>query len=313
MIEYRKTVGETLTEIETYEPNCWVNVIAPDESEKDWLRDQMHVDPEYIRSSLDEGESSHTEREDDCVFLIFDVPCIESNSTSKLIYSTMPVGIVVTSQHVITISSRSNIVIDDLSRGAVRGIHTEFHTQFVLQLLLRMTTHFLAYLRQIDRSTSNLETKLRHSMQNRELAQLLDLKKSLVYFQTSLKANDLTIQKLMRGRMLRMYDDDQDLLDDVRIEMQQAIEMCSISTGILTSTMDAFSSLISNNLNFVMKVLTSITILMAIPTMIFSFYGMNIGETAGSLPLASNMIFVSVFTVVATGIVGFILYKKNMF
>ncbi len=138
-------------------------------------------------------------------------------------------------------------------------------------LLSRMATRFLQYLRQIDRYSSNLETKLRKSMKNQELVQLLDLQKSLVYFQTALKSNEITVKKMLRYKTLKMYEEDEDLIEDVLIDLQQSIEMCSISSTILANTMDAFSSVISNNLNQVMKVLTSLTILMAIPTMLTLF------------------------------------------
>ena len=202
----------------------------------------------------------------------------------------------------------------DFTHGVVKNVKTEYKTNFVLNLLSRMATRFFQYLRQIDRYSSNLETKLRKSMKNKELVQLLDLQKSLVYFQTSLKSNKITVKKVLRYKAIKMYEEDEDLIEDVLIELQQAIEMCSISSTILANTMDAFSSVISNNLNQVMKMLTSITIIMAIPTMVFSFFGMNIGsEISGSLPLANNMWFVSIFTVIVTAIVGIILYKKDMF
>ena len=312
MISYYKTIDGLLTKIDNYEDGCWVNAIAPDNEEIQILKDRFKVEPEYILDSLDEEESSRIEQEDGHTFIIFDVPCAEKEN-NNIIYNASPLGVIVTHHSVITIAKTDNPVLMDFTHGVVKNVRTEYKTHFVLTLFSRMATRFLQYLRQIDRYSSNLETKLRKSMKNKELVQLLDLQKSLVYFQTSLKSNEMTVKKLLRYKYIKLYEEDEDLIEDVLIDIQQAIEMCSISTTILANTMDAFSSVISNNLNQVMKVLTSITILMAIPTMVFSFFGMNIGETSGALPLADNMIFVSVFTALVTVIAGIILYKKDMF
>lgn len=311
VISYYKTIDSCICRIDEYEVGCWVNVVAPSHDEIALLTEKLKVEPEYIRSSLDEEESSHIESEDGYTFIIFDVPGAEKNGDS-LIYNTMPVGVVVTPDNVITIALKDNRVLMDFSQGIVKNVLTAHKTRFVFMMLFRMATHFLQYLKQIDKYSSNLETTLRRSMKNKELIQLLDLEKSLVYFQTSLKSNELTAQKILRGKYIKLYEDDQDLLDDVLIELKQAIEMSNIYLSILSGTMDAFASLISNNLNIVMKVLTSITILMAIPTMIFAFYGMNIGQGA-NLPLSQNIVFPLIITVLATGAVGLWLYKKNMF
>ena len=190
----------------------------------------------------------------------------------------------------------------------MRNIQTNLKTRFLLMILFRIAVRFLQYLKQIDRISSLTEKQLRKMMKNKELIQLLGLEKSLVYFSTSLKANEVTLEKIHRGRIIKLYEEDQDLLEDVLIEVKQAIEMCSIYTSILSSTMDAFASIISNNLNIVMKVLTSLTVVMAIPTMISSFYGMNVS----GLPLPYFW-FPLALSAVATIIVSIILVKKKMF
>ena len=178
--------------------------------------------------------------------------------------------------YVVTISLYENLNIDDMAQGRIKGVNTDLKTRFLLLLLLRISQRYLIYLRQIDRISSRTEQRLHKSMQNKELIQMLGLEKSLVYFSTSLKTDEITLNKIMRGKAIKLYDEDQDLLDDVLIEIHQAIEMCNIYSNILSGTMDAFASVISNNLNIVMKVLTVITIVMAIPNIIFSFYGMNV-------------------------------------
>ena len=158
----------------------------------------------------------------------------------------------------------------------LKGVMTNLKTHFVLHIMLRMATKYLQYLKQIDKISDHVERELRKSMKNQELIQLLDIEKSLVYFSSSLKADEVTLEKIMRGRYIKLYDEDQDLLEDVLIEIKQAIEMSSIYLNILSGTMDAFASVISNNLNIVMKVLASITLIISIPTVISGLYGMNV-------------------------------------
>jgi magnesium transporter len=203
-------------------------------------------------------------------------------------------------------------VLDQFEKNSIRTFVTYKKYRFLYQILYKNAQRYLLYLRQIDRMSNYIEKQLHQSMKNKELIQLLDLEKSLVYITTSLRANQVVLEKIMRINIIKKYSDDEDLLEDVIIENKQAIEMANIYSGILSGTMDAFASIISNNLNIVMKLLTSITILMAIPTMFSSFFGMNVIN----LPFASSpfgfwiILGISVFT--AT-IVGFVLLKKNLF
>jgi magnesium transporter len=180
--------------------------------------------------------------------------------------------------YIITITLRPSQVLNEISTGVLKNINTAYKTNFVLSILLRISTRYILYLRHIDKITNVTEKQLNQSMRNKELIQLLSLQKSIVYFSTGLKATESTLEKILRGRVLKLYESDEDLLEDTLIEIRQAIETCNIFSGILSGTMTAFSSIISNNLNIVMKVLTSLTIVMEIPNIIFSFYGMN---TAG--------------------------------
>ena len=312
MIAFYKTINGKISKIKNREEGCWINVVSPDADEIRTLIEDFGVDPEYIRSSLDEEESSRIEAEDGSTLIIMDVPVAEKEN-DNLVYFTMPIGIIVTKEHVFTVSLKDNSVVHEMADGIVKNANTALKTQFVLLLLLRMAARFLQYLKQMDKISNFLERELRKSMRNKELIQLLDLEKSLVYFQTSLKSDETTMEKILRGRFIKLYDEDQDLLEDVLIEIKQAIEMANIYLSILSGTMDAFASVISNNLNIVMKVLTSITILMAIPTMIFSFYGMNIGASAGGLPFAGTIWIPLAIAGVVTLIVGLVLYKKDMF
>lgn len=308
MISYYKTINGRISKIEGYEEGCWINAVAPTEEEISCLIEEFAVPEDFLRAALDEEESSRIESEDGNTLVIVDIPLADKKDDS-VIYSTMPVGIISVNKNIITVSLQDNAVIRELSDGVPRNIQTNLKTHFVLHILYRMANRFLQNLKQIDKISSYLEHQLRLSMRNKELIQLLDLEKSLVYFSTSLKSNEITLEKILRGRYLKLYDDDQDLLEDVLVETKQAIEMANIYLSILSGTMDAFASVISNNLNIVMKILTSITILMAIPTMVFSFYGMNVQ----GLPLGVTWIFPTLLGVGLAGIVGVLLWKKDMF
>lgn len=281
MLEFYKTFDHVTKKLEKPEHGCWINVISPTVEDTDYLINEIGVLPEFIKASLDEEESSHIDYDDDenQTLVIVDYPSAEDddkNTENTLLYTTLPLGVVIMKGYVITISLYDNLNIEDMTKGRIKGVNTEMKTRFLLLLLLRISQRFLIYLRQIDRVSSRTEHLLHQSMKNKELIQMLGLEKSLVYFSTSLKTDEVTLNKIMRGKLLKLYEEDQDLLEDVLIEIHQAIEMCNIYANILSGTMDAFASVISNNLNIVMKVLTVITIVMAIPNIIFSFYGMNV-------------------------------------
>lgn len=308
MINIYKTIDGKMVEIESIEKNSWINMINPTDDELQFIIHELNIDPDFLRAALDEEEISRVEVDDDKHSLItLDVPIIEKD-TDMVLYSTIPVGIIQTEHNIITVCLQANTVIDDFAKGRVKNVYTNLKTRFIFQILYRVASRFLVYLRHINRMSADIEKKLHISLKNKELFQLLDLEKSLVFFSTSLKANQGVLEKLQRGRVIKLYDEDLELLEDVLIEVQQAIEMSNIYANILSGTMDAFASIISNNLNIVMKVLTSITILMAIPTLIASLYGMNVA----GIPLPNFWTIVgiaSAFTI----LVGIILYRKNMF
>ena len=201
-------------------------------------------------------------------------------------------------------------MVRDFQDGLIKGAKTQQRTGFILNMLLVVAKRYLQYLKQIDKIYNYMERQLYKSQRNKELIQLLDLEKSLVYFNTSLKANEVTLEKILRGRIITLYEEDHDLLEDVLIEVRQAIEMANIYSSIISGMMDAFASVISNNLNVIMKVLTSITILLTIPNIIFGFYGMNI--TSG-LPLDQFWWIPLVIALVLIGIVAIILKKRDLF
>lgn len=309
MLHFYKTEYNRVIQLDEFSDGCWISAIAPNDNEITYLIDDLKLDPDFVRSSLDEEESSRIETEDNQTLVIVDIPITTNEDNNTVHYTTHPLGIIITEKNVITISSRSNPIIDEIANNVVKNVQTHLKTRFLLILLFRGATKYLQYLKQIDKISSNLETQLHKSTKNEVLVQLLGLEKSLVYFSTSLKSDEITLEKILRGRVIRMYEDDQDLLEDVLIEVKQAIEMANIYSSTLSRTMDAFSAIISNNLNIAMKILNSITILLQIPSIIFSFYGMNVA----GLWFDQFVWFPLIVSIIAAALLAIILMKNKMF
>ena len=316
MLEFYKTIDNVTKRLDAPEHGCWISAVAPTDEEISYLIDDIGVLPEFVKSSLDEEESSHIDYDDDenQTLVIVDYPSAEDSDDDAydgrgLAVYDAALGVVIMKGYIITISLYENLNIEDMAHGVVRGVRTDMKTRFLLLLMLRISQRFLIYLRQIDRLSSKTEQKLHQSMKNEELIQMLGLEKSLVYFSTSLKTDEITLNKIMRGKLIKLYEEDQDLLEDVLIEIHQAIEMCNIYSNILSGTMDAFASVISNNLNIVMKVLSVITIVMAIPNIIFGFYGMNVN----GMPGVQWWWFPTMIAIIAMAIAIWIFKKKDMF
>ena len=308
MIHFYQTQDNCVREMQEPAPGSWISVIDPTAQEVQTLIETYGLDSGFVRSSLDEEESSRIEREDDQTLIIVDTAVSEIQTEDTILFFTVPLGIIITQDYVFTISLRDNRVLRDMSDGIVKGVQTRMKTRFVMQLLLRITAVYLQDLKQIDKTSQVMEQKLSGAMKNQELVQMLELEKSLVYFSTSLKANEVTIEKLLRGRTIKLYDEDQDLLEDVLIEVRQAIEMSNIYSGIISSMVEAFGSVISNNLNFVMWRLTVVTIIMSIPTMVFSFYGMNTPD----LPYPTTL-FALMVSIVPTVICAVVMLKNSKY
>ncbi len=309
VIEYYKTIDGKLRQLEQMESGCWVSVVDPTAKEMKMLIEDYGLDSGFLKSSLDEEESSRVEQEEDQTLIIVDTAVSEVTKSETLKFYTMPLGIIITDRQVFTISLKSSKVVDDVIAGRLRNVQTGFRTQFVLRLMMYITSTYLVYLKQIDKASDVLERQLHGAVKNQQLIQMMELEKSLVYFTTSLKSNDLTVNKILRGRVIKLYEEDQDLLEDVLIELKQAQEMASIYSGILAGMVEACGSVISNNLNFVMWRLTIITIILAIPNMVFSFYGMNTAD----LPYSEHTLFPMILSIVVTAVAALFLFKFGKF
>lgn len=311
MLEIFKTYdnGE-LKKIEEFEKGCWINLFAPTREELDRTEKALGILPNFIRDPLDDEEKPHIDEEDDQTLVVVDIPYVYEEDGAQ-IYETMPMGIIVTQDNIVTVSFRKNEIVEIIKRNRIKDFSTYKRTRFAYQLLFVASKEFLRYLRLIDKKSYDAERTLRKSMRNKELFMLLQLEKSLVFFTTSLKSNELVMERLLRGKGLKKYEEDEDLLEDVIIENKQAIEMANIYSSILSGMMDAYASVISNNLNMVMKFLASVTIVLSIPTLIAAFWGMNVG-----VPWQGNImgfVFVGAISIVATGVAFLWLWKRDMF
>ena len=284
MITIYLSDGGRMLEQDQICPGAWIHLCDPSEKEIGRVCAQLHIDPDLVRAPLDEEERSRIEQEDDGqTLIIVDTPTVQTEGHS-FVYSTIPFGIILTQDNVVTVCLRENALARAFMEGLVKGCSTKKFKRLALQMLYRNASLFLFYLRQVDKASTRVENELHISMKNKELIQMLGLEKSLVYFSTSLKGNEIVLEKLLRMDFVKDYPDDTELLEDVIIENKQAIEMSNIYRDILSGTMDAFASVISNNLNIVMKVLAAVTIILTIPSIIFGLWGSNVPVPFESSP-----------------------------
>ncbi len=311
MIEILKTFEDGTHYLDAIEAGCWVVMTDPSATELLEISERCHIDIDHLRAPLDEEERSRIEVEDDYTLILVDIPTMEERN-DKDRYVTIPLAIIVAKDLIITVCLEETKVLKGFMDGRVRDFYTYKKTRFILQILYKNATVFLQYLRIIDRRSEQIEHKLHISTKNSELIDLLELEKSLVYFTTSLRANEVVLEKMLKIDSIKQYPEDTELLEDVIIENKQAIEMANIYSGILSGTMDAFASVISNNLNIVMKFLATVTIVMSIPTMIASFFGMNVG----GMPFMNKgygFLTIILITLLVTSVIAVVFRKKDLF
>ena len=274
-----------VAEVGEVENGCLVTLVNPTEKESVQVAERLGIDIDDLRAPLDIEERSRVDETDGYVLIVVDIPVREMGDGSEG-YTTIPLGIVLTDEAIVTTCLQETPLVSDFVKGRVRDFSTHKATRFVFQLLGRIASSYLTNLRSIDARSVEIERRLHKSMRNKELIDMLGLEKSLVYFSTSLRSNQRVLDRLLRLGSIEKDPDDEDLLEDVIEENRQAIEMTEIYNNVLSGTMDAFASVISNNQNMVMKVLALITILMSIPTMVFSAYGMNVASEG--MPFAGS-------------------------
>lgn len=311
---YNTDLESGVTEkVDEIQKGVWINMLNPTENEINLVCEKTKIDPSFIRYPLDAEEKARIDYDDDndCVLFIIDVPTIEKDDEDNIIYTTMPIGIlIVRDDYFVTVSLKKNNIIDNFEKSMMRRIHTYKKSKFLFQIFYENSSAFLNMLKTINRKTEEFEKSLKDDLNNEGLLRMLTLEKSLVYITTSLKADEIVMEKTLRGRIIKLYEEDEDLLEDAIVENKQALEMSKVYSDILNETMDMYASIISNNINDVMKFLTSITIILAIPTLVSSLWGMNV-----FVPMQNNPFGFAICTVLAilvTAITVFWLKKKNM-
>lgn len=307
MLTFIKNTEQGLQCQESFVNGCWVNVIDPTAEEIRQL-EEWGVYPDYVQYSLDIDEMARAERDEDYTFILLRIP-FDNGAAADIPYITLPLGIILLNNCVVTICKQENEVIRALQNGKYRGLKTAKRYRFTLYILLETATRYLTLLRQINKTTEVIEDRLQQSTRNRELLELLKYQKCLTYFATALRSNEVMMERLRRMQMFNQYEEDQDLLEDVLTENQQAIQMVNIASEVLAALMDAFASVISNNLNVIMKILAALTIALNIPSIIASFYGMNV-----DLPWQENhftYIYIFALSILLTALAMYIFYKRD--
>jgi magnesium transporter len=274
MITYFKNNGVSLEKLTAPVSGSWIHVVDPDPEDIACLL-ELGIPQDYLQSPLDLDERPRTERENGEMLIILRIPYWQGEK-ADLPFTTIPLGIILTPNHILTVCKYESELIQEFASGRIKDLTTAKRNRFLLRILLNTAQKYQGYLRKITKIVDALEDRLQASTKNKEVLELLKYQKSLTYFTTALKSNELMMERLQRNQLFKQYPDDEDLLEDVLTENQQAIEMINIANNNLSQMMDAFASIISNNLNVVMKVLASITIILSLPTMIASFYGMNV-------------------------------------
>jgi magnesium transporter len=307
MITVWKSTDNGLHKTDHAEDGCWIDLINPSQAEISDLLAAYNIPDEFIQYPMDMDESSRTEVHNGAILIGLRFPIFVGDD-APIPYTTMPLGIVITDRIILTVSKDNPHFFSELTAGRER-LSTVKRNRFVLRMLLAIANKYLYYLREINRKVDTLENKLQRSLRNKEVLELLKYQKCLTLFMTALKSNELVIGRLQKTQLFLKYEEDRDLLEDVLTEVGQAIEMTSISSNILSQMMDAFASIISNNLNSVMKFLASITIVLSLPTLVASIYGMNIG-----LPLQgmeNAFVLVMGITLIVTVLVVMIFMRKD--
>jgi magnesium transporter len=313
---FKHDENHTLVEIDmdTAEKGSWINCFSPTDEELDHLHSLTGIPVNSLRTVMDREERSHVELEDNYIFVVVNTPVVLTTDS----YDAMPLGIFLTRRFFVTVCLEKNMVLERFLNNRLISFHTYKKTRFLFQILSAASSSFLHYLQLIYRQTDAIGTQVRKSMQNKEIFRMLELQKSLTYFNFALHANESVMERLMRLRsssisshtLLKLYEEDEDLLEDVIIENKQALEMVGIYTNILISMMDSYSSIISNGLAQIMKFLTSVTIILAVPTVLYSLWGSNVPMPLGESPLGFPVLLIG--GLVLTALVSFILWTKDM-
>ena len=311
MLRVFKTSDDgTLEKLKNIEKNTWIDLVEPTEEEIKEVVEKTDIPANLLIKLLDSDEVARIEKEDDATLIIIDVPYVIDKKIKNK-YSTLPLGIISYKNYLVTIAVKETEVVQDVMENRVKSVFTMKKSRFLIQILHRVATLYLKYLKEINLEIEAKEKNLINATNNKYLLQLMNIQKSLVYFVTSLKSNDIILEKLEKGNLIEFYEEDMDVLEDAIIENRQGIETSLIYREIVASLQETYSGVISNNLNEIMKFLAGITIVFSIPTMIASFMGMNVPLGV----LANNdysFMFIMSISIFSAFVIALILKKKDM-
>jgi len=308
LIQVYKLISGKIAKIDYIEKECWINIVNPSKDDIPLLAQHFGIPHDFITAALDIDETARVEVEDNATLIIVKVPFFDEHNLETPYY-TLPIGIILTGGLLITACSKDRTVLNEFIENNVKNVTTVNRIKFILQIILRALMLYLQFLKQINNATNMIQKKLEQESKNKQLIKLLNIEKSLVYFTTSLKTNGLMLERLRRLSIFQTNEDIEDLFEDIVIENRQANEMANVYSDILSGMMDAFASVISNNLNIVMKVLTSITIILMIPNIVTGFYGMNVKLPMQDNPLAFLIVILSA-TILSVALVLYFIKKK---
>ncbi|EOB7576905.1 magnesium transporter CorA family protein [Staphylococcus aureus] len=287
----------------------WINVVEPDREEIENLMEQYNIPEDFMRDPLDSEESSRIEYDEDTGYslIIIDLPIVNSTNRSVLSFVTIPLGIIIGNGIIVTVCDAENEFLENLPK---RDINLKFHSRFALEILTTIADHYNRNLRLLNKSRIRIEKELKNNITNKQLFKLMEVEKSLVYFLAALKGNDTIIKKLFRLPAIKRFEEDEELLEDLIIENNQAIETTELHQRILESITTSYASLLSNDMNTIMKTLTLFTVLLTLPTLVFSFFGMNVPLPIDDHSYISWIIVVGISLILVV-IVSIFLWRKQ--
>ncbi|GAA6821105.1 magnesium transporter CorA family protein [Staphylococcus lloydii] len=306
---YKHNQNQEIIESTVDASASWINIVEPDREEIETIMSQYNIPEDFIKDPLDSEESSRIEYDDESGYslIIIDLPIVNKTNQNVLSFITIPLGIIIGNKRIITICNEENEFLENFSR---QHINLKYHSRFALNILLTIANHYNRNLRLLNKTRLRIERNLKNNVSNKQLYNLMEVEKSLVYFLAALKGNDNIIKKLFRLPAIKRFDEDEELLEDLVIENKQAVETTELYTKILESITTSHASLLSNELNNTMKTLTLFTVFLTLPTLVFSFFGMNV-----PLPINDHSyiswIVVIVISLILVSFVGAFLWRKQ--
>ena len=306
---YKHSQTQEIVHTELDQTASWINVVDPNWEEIETLINRYDIPEDFIRDPLDSEESARVDYDDDTRYslIILDLPVVNDTNLKVLSFITIPLGIIIGNKKIITVCNVENEFLDNFAR---QNVNLHFHCRFALSIFLTISNHYSRSLRLLNKTRLRIERDLKNNVTNKQLYNLMEVEKSLVYFLAALKGNESIIKKLFRLPAIKRFDEDEDILEDLVIENNQALETTRLYTDILESITTSYASLLSNEMNNTMKTLTLFTVFLTLPTLVFSFFGMNVPLPINDHSYISWIIVIGISLIIVS-IVGAFLWRKQ--